>query len=79
MKLAVSQKESSLGMRIYLYMIGLVCLSANVWLSYELEQQQQSKQIARASDSQQPATNRGQKDAPSQTTATAGQTAAISF
>jgi len=49
MKSAVSQKESSLGMRIYLYIIGLVCLSANVWLSYDLDKHQQTRQIVRTS------------------------------
>ncbi|WDD97811.1 hypothetical protein [Thalassomonas actiniarum] len=40
MTLAKNQKESSLGVRIYLYIIGLVCLSANVWFAYQLDTQQ---------------------------------------
>ena len=48
MTLPVREKESSLGIRIYLYIIALVCLSANVWFSYELDKQQE-KRLARAS------------------------------
>ena len=44
MTVKISQKESSLGMRIYLYIIALVCLSANVWFSYQLDKQTFSKQ-----------------------------------
>ena len=53
MKLSVSQKETSLGLRIYLYIIGLVCLSANLWFAYELDEQQQAKQLIRPSHIQQ--------------------------
>ncbi|WDE10568.1 hypothetical protein [Thalassomonas haliotis] len=44
MTLAVSQKKSSLDIRIYLYIIGLVCLSANVWFTYQLDKQQLYRQ-----------------------------------
>ncbi|WP_281560050.1 hypothetical protein [Thalassomonas sp. RHCl1] len=49
MTLPKSQKESNLSVRIYLYIIGLMCLSANVWFAYELDKQQQIREITRAS------------------------------